>query len=282
MNYITLKKQLMQKFQEVNIDEMSDIDWIIVEITGKSRSMLPFIESFSDDEMKKIENAINQRLKHIPLGFIFGKSNFYGRDFFVTNDTLIPRIDTEILIEKTLFVIKNSFENFGKKAVVLDIGTGSGAIAITLKKEADVDVFAVDISENALEIASKNAQNLNADIKFLHSDLFDGVDNLKFDIIVSNPPYIKSDIVKTLEPEVRDNEPILALDGGVDGLDFYKKIVFQAKNFLNDDGYLIFEIGYDQGQEVKKLMEKDFENIEILKDYSYNDRVVCGKLRRMK
>ena len=274
MKYFELKKEFEILFFDAKIEETADIDWIMVEITGRKRSMLPFFE-ITDEEYEKILNAINLRLKHIPIGYIFGKSDFYGRDFFVTNDTLIPRIDTEILIETVIEMIKNQ----EKKCSVLDIGTGTGAIAITIQKETNSDVTAVDISEKALSIAQKNAENLDSKVKFIKSNLFENVKNQKFDFIVSSPPYIKSSVIETLDPEVRLNEPILALDGGESGLDFYEKIISQAKNYLNLNGYLCFEIGYDQAIEVSKLMERDFEDIKVIKDYSDNDRVVYGRLR---
>lgn len=284
MNYFELKKIYEEKFLKSNIEETADIDWIIVEITGKQRSMLPFISDFSEDELEKITQALEKRLKHIPFGYIFGKTEFYGREFFVSNDTLIPRIDTEILtLTATNFINEKIKDNqsfsLNNKVSVLDIGTGTGIIAITLNLETKADVTAVDVSEKALEIAMKNSKNLNSNVKFFRSNLFENIGDEKFDFIVSNPPYIKSNVCLELEPEVRLNEPILALDGGEDGLFFYKSIIEKAKNYLNNDGMLIFEIGYDQGEEVSNLMKKDFENITVVKDYSNNDRVVYGKLR---
>ncbi|MBQ8425823.1 MAG: peptide chain release factor N(5)-glutamine methyltransferase [Clostridia bacterium] len=284
MNYFELKKIYEEKFLKSNIEETADIDWIIVEITGKQRSMLPFISDFSEDELEKITQALEKRLKHIPFGYIFGKTEFYGREFFVSNDTLIPRIDTEILtLTATNFINEKIKDNqsfsLNNKVSVLDIGTGTGIIAITLNLETKADVTAVDISEKALEIAMKNSKNLNSNVKFFRSNLFENIGDEKFDFIVSNPPYIKSNVCLELEPEVRLNEPILALDGGEDGLFFYKSIIEKAKNYLKNDGMLIFEIGYDQGEEVSNLMKKDFENITVVKDYSNNDRVVYGKLR---
>ena len=164
---------------------------------------------------------------------------------------------------------------------VLDVGTGSGAIAVTIQKETNFDVCAVDISEKALEIAKKNALNLGAKVDFIHSNLFENIKDLKVDFIVSNPPYIKSDVLLTLDKEVKDNEPILALDGGTDGLDFYRKITLEAKNHLNENGMLFFEIGFDQAKEVSELMQANFENVTVIKDYGNNDRVVYGKLRRI-
>ncbi len=274
MNYFELKNQYEKKFLENNIDETADIDWIMVEITGKKRSMLPF-HNFSDNELELINEAINKRLNHIPIAYIFEKTEFFGRKFFVSRNTLIPRMDTEILIETIISNLKNQ-----KKPVdILDIGTGSGIIAITLKKEINSNVTAVDISEEALIIARKNAEHLNTEIVFQKSNLFENIDKKKFDIIVSNPPYIKTGVIEELEPEVKENEPILALDGGIDGLKFYRDIISNSKSYLKMGGMIFFEIGFDQANEIIELMKNDFENIKVIKDYSNNDRVVFGKLR---
>ena len=277
MNYFELKKRYEKLFNKNNIEEMADIDWIMVEITGKKRSMLPF-HSFSAQELEFIETAMNKRLKHIPVGYIFGKTEFFGRNFYVDENTLIPRIDTEILIETVLPYI-NNLKQEKNDISILDIGTGSGIIAITIQKETSLNVTAVDISENALKIAKKNAENLDAKIEFIYSNLFENLKNRQFDFIVSNPPYIKTAVIDELEPEVKGNEPILALDGGIDGLKFYKEIISNSKNYLKLNGMLFFEIGYDQANEVKELLQKDFEEITIKKDYSNNDRVIFGKLR---
>lgn len=272
MNYFELKKQASLKFQDANIDEFSDIDWICVEVTGKKRSELSFINEFSKDELEKINSAIEKRLKHVPLGYIFGKTEFYGLDFIVDENVLIPRIDTEILVEKLIDEINSRNENVD----VLDIGTGSGAIAVTIAKETKARVAAVDVSPKALEIAKQNAKINQVDIEFILSDLFENVKR-KFDIIVSNPPYIESDEINLLSPEVKDFEPILALDGGKTGLEFYEKIINSAPKFLKSNGKLFFEIGYNQGESVPSLMNGKFKNIKVIKDYSNNDRVVRGE-----
>ena len=275
LGYRELRRNLEKSFEKAGITEFADIDWIMVEVNGKSRSMLQFIEQFSSDEMNKIMAAVEKRLKHIPLGYIFGKSYFYGREFIVNENVLIPRLDTEVLVEKLVEDIKTQ----NGKVSVLDIGTGSGAIIIATKKETDAKCYAVDVSEKALEVAKENAKLNNAEIEFIKSDLFENISNLKVDYIVSNPPYIETEVVKTLEPEVVLNEPNLALDGGEDGLDFYRKIVKDSKNHLNKKGRLYFEIGYNQGESVSSLMKDDFENIEVIKDYGGNDRVVKGVLK---
>lgn len=273
MNYFELKKEAVKKFQEANIDEFSDIDWICCEITGKKRSELGFIKEFSEQELEKINLAIEKRLNHIPIAYIFGKTEFYGLPIIVDENVLIPRLDTEILVEKIIEEINNCSE----KVEILDIGTGSGVIAITLAKNTSSKVTAVDISSKALKIAKQNAIQNNVEVEFIESDLFDNLIGRKFDIIVSNPPYIESNVIEDLMPEVRNYEPILALDGGKDGLEIYRKIVNDAGKYLNKNGKLFFEIGYNQGESVSRLMQNKFKNIVVIKDYLNNDRVVVGE-----
>ena len=273
LGYKELRKSLESSFKEAGITDFADIDWVMVEVTGKSRSMLQFCEAFSSDEMSKIMAAVQKRLKHIPLAYIFGKSYFYGREFKVNENVLIPRQDTEILIEK----ISEDIKLKQNKVDVLDIGTGSGAIAVTIQKETGANVLAIDVSEKAIEIAKHNANKLEAKVDFVLSDLFENVSG-KFDFIVSNPPYIETDVIETLEDEVRLNEPILALDGGEDGLDFYKKIIKEAPKYLKKGGKLYFEIGYNQAEALKNLMKNMFYNIKVYKDYGNNDRVVVGEI----
>ena len=277
LGYRELRRNLEKSFEKAGITEFADIDWIMVEVTGKSRSMLQFIDQFSSEETSKIMAAVEKRLKHIPLGYIFGKSYFFGREFKVNENVLIPRQDTEILIEKVCKDIMARKE----KVSVLDIGTGSGAIAITVQKETGANVSAVDVSDGAIEVAKQNAKSLDADINIFKSDLFENIEG-KFDFIISNPPYIESSVIETLDEEVKSNEPILALDGGEDGLDFYKKIVSIAPNYLNQGGKLYFEIGYNQADALKSLMKDQFKNIEVFKDYGDNDRVVVGEILWLK
>ncbi len=273
-NYFDLKKEVSRKFHEVGIDEISDFDWICVEITGKRRSELAFIKEFSKQELEQINEAVEKRLKHIPLALIFGKTCFYGLNFVVSKDVLIPRLDTEILVERVIDEIRSRKTNVS----VLDIGTGSGAIAVTIAKETGAKVTAVDVSEKALEIAKQNAKFNDVDVEFANSDLFEDISDLKVDIIVSNPPYIESAVIDDLMPEVKYHEPILALDGGETGLDFYERIIKDAPNHLNSHGKLFFEIGYNQGASVSSLMKEKFKNILVVKDYLGNDRVVVGEI----
>ena len=197
-----------------------------------------------------------------------------GLEFFVNNQTLIPRPETEIITE---YVI-NNFKD--KKLDILEIGVGSGCISISIAKYlSNVNILGVDINEKAIEVANKNIKynNVENKVNFIKSDLYENVKG-KFDIIISNPPYIKSDVIKTLEDDVKKYEPILALDGGNDGLYFYKKIINDADKFLKDNSYIIFEIGYDQGEDVKTLLEKkQFKEIEIIKDLAGFDRTIIAK-----
>lgn len=274
MNFWQLKQEYEKKFEKAGILETADIDWIVCEIMGKRRSELFQIEDFSEIELFQIKNAMSLRLKHIPMGYIFGKTNFFGFDLKVTPDVLIPRLDTEILVERVCKDIKN----INQDITVLDIGTGSGAIAVVIAKETNAKVMAVDISSKALEVAKQNAKTNKADIEFVESNLFQNLSDRKFDIIVSNPPYIESNVVDLLDEEVKNNEPKIALDGGEDGLDFYKKIIDEAPKYLNANGRIYFEIGYNQADAVSKLMIQKFKNIEVLKDYEGNDRVVLGEI----
>lgn len=275
MRYLELRKKIEEMFEKNGIDEFADIDWIMVEILGVGRSMLPFYGDINGDKEHQIMEAAKKRIERVPVAYIFKRTNFYGYDLKVNESVLIPRLDTEVLVEKIVEDIKSQ----PQKVSVLDIGTGSGAIIIAIQKETNAKCFAVDVSRAALEIAAENAKTNKAEVEFVKSDLFEKIQDLKVDYIVSNPPYIETEVVKCLEPEVVSNEPILALDGGEDGLDFYRKIIKAAKYHLNKNGKLYFEIGYNQGIAVSELMKQDFEDIEVIKDYGGNDRVVRGKLK---
>lgn len=196
-------------------------------------------------------------------------------DFYVDENVLIPRVDTEILVEE---VIDNCNKNEEREYKILDLCTGSGIVGISLAKYIkNCEVVCADISKKALEIAEKNAKNNNVDnIKFIYSNMFSNIKD-KFDIIVSNPPYIKREVIEELEKEVQ-NEPHIALDGGIDGLDFYKIIANQAYNYLNENGGLFLEIGYDQKEEVTNLLKdsEKFGKIYSKKDLYGNDRIVVA------
>ena len=243
---------------------------------NKDKSFLMVHDDYllHDDEIIKINTFVERRIKGEPLQYIIDEQYFFGRKFYVDENVLIPRADTEILIEEILNEVPKT-----SNLKILDLCTGSGCIAITLKKERlDLDVFAGDISEKALNVAKKNAEILNADVKFIKSDLFDNISEQDFDVIVSNPPYIESENCKGLDEEVK-KEPLLALDGGEDGLFFYREITKKAKEYLKETGYLFFEIGYNQTNALKQILEKEgYKDISVIKDFGGNDRVVKAHL----
>lgn len=221
--------------------------------------------------------AIKRLINGEPIQHITHQQEFMKLNFFVNEDVLIPRPDTEILVEE---VIKIARKINAKK--ILDMCTGSGAIAVSLAKYLDnVEITAVDISEKSLNVAKTNAKNNEIENKmtFIESNLFENIVNEKYDIIVSNPPYIRKDVIKTLTKEVQ-KEPKIALDGGYDGLDFYRKITHQSEEYLKFNGYLCFEIGYDQKKDVIKIIndERKFTGTYSKKDLCDNDRIIVTRL----
>jgi len=251
-----------------------EAEWVVTLALSKDRISEVLNLELNDADINRIDNVLLQRISGKPLAYIIGDAEFYGRNFVVNENVLIPRPETELLVDKLVQDINKS----KAKLNVLDLCTGSGAIGITIALETNTNVLCSDISEGAIKVAERNNNNLNANIKLIQSDLFAEIFE-KFDIIVSNPPYIKSEDVLSLDKEVRDFEPHLALDGGDSGLDFYKKIISEAPNYLKPNGKLYFEIGIGQSEDVKELMKNDFENIEVIKDYNKIDRVIIGKLR---
>ena len=217
--------------------------------------------------------GINMRLRHVPLQHIIGHTGFMGLDFKVSRDVLIPRQDTETLVETVLDREKDPAIS------ILDLCTGSGCIAVSLKKLGGYSqVAASDLSDKAIGLAMRNASINDTEIRLIKSDLFKDIDG-RFDVIVSNPPYIPTEEIETLSPEVRDHDPRLALDGGSDGLDIYRRIVSECGDVLNTGGRLYMEIGFDQAVAVGALMkEADFRDIEVIKDLAGKDRVIFGIL----
>ncbi|MDE5932074.1 MAG: peptide chain release factor N(5)-glutamine methyltransferase [Lachnospiraceae bacterium] len=235
----------------------------------------------SAQENESYVNLISERKKHIPLQYLTGVQEFMGLEFYVNQNVLIPRQDTEILVEEVMRHLHDGMR-------VLDMCTGSGCILLSLLYYSnDCTGLGVDISAAALETAGRNAEKMNAKkaaeegkmlhAEFVQSDLFEKLDLEAFDIIVSNPPYIKSGVIDTLMQEVKDYEPLLALDGKADGLYFYREILKQAENYLTRGGVLFFEIGYDQGQAVWEMMRAaGFAEVEVIRDFAGLDRVVYG------
>lgn len=224
---------------------------------------------------------IEKRSKGYPIHYIFGQREFMGLDFLLEEGVLIPRPDTETLVEYIIDYVNKGYKD--DEINILDIGFGSGAISLSLAYYLqNTYVYGIDISHIAFKIANKNKERLNiSNAKFYKGDLFEALKEKEcdefFTIITSNPPYIKRDVIDTLEVQVKDFEPKLALDGGVDGLDFYREITSKSKKFLKKNGLLIYEIGYDQGKSVKDiLISNGFKEIKIIKDLQGHDRVALG------
>ena len=236
-----------------------------------------FSNSFSEQMSKENENKyfslIEKHIKEdVPLSHLVGFEYFYDRKYKVTKDVLSPRMETEELIYKVIEYVKASNKN---KFKILDLCTGSGIIAITLKKELEqvlVDVIASDISEEAIEVAKENAQSHDATIKFVKSDIFNNIDD-KFDIIVSNPPYIDRKDEVTMKDNVLKYDPHLALFAEEEGMYFYRKIIEQANDYLNENGVIFFEIGYDQKDKIIKLADMNGYSAEVYKDINGRDRM---------
>lgn len=270
----------LDKLKKVTDNSRREIELLILENTDLTKMdlILDLDKEISKDKYNEILEKINLRKKGIPLQYIIGNQEFMGLPFIVNKNVLIPRQDTEILIEK---VIELSSKKDDLK--ILEIGVGSGAISVSLAKFLKgSSILAVDISSYALEVAKKNAEinKVINQIEFLKSNLFENIEiGEKFDIVVSNPPYIPTKDIDDLQVEVKRHEPMLALDGGEDGLDFYKEITNNVNDYLKKDGLLVYEIGFDQGKDLKKIMSDKFYEIKIWKDLQGLDRVVSGYLK---
>ena len=228
-----------------------------------------YLEKYLSND--RLDEGMELLDKGISPQYIVGNVDFYGNIINVDSRVLIPRFETELLVEKTIHYVENLFN---RKVSILDIGTGSGCIAITLKKEIDCDVVASDISLDAIDVARENAINNKVDILFVNSDIFSNIED-KFDVIISNPPYISYD--EEIDDMVKNNEPSLALYASNDGVYFYDKILSECAKYLNDRFLIAFEIGYTQGDRIVKLVYKylgDDVNVRVEKDYSNRDRFV--------
>lgn len=272
MKYIEAFDKYVKLLEEKNFkDAKSNILLLIYEIFDFDFSKWTMYKYDEIEDISKLDTLneyVKKRLGHMPIQYILNKAYFCGLPLYVNENVLIPRFDTEVLVEEVLKISKKD-----KSKRILDICTGSGAIAIALKKLGGFErVDALDISDKALEVARRNANELDLDINFLKSDMFSSLTcENKYDIIVSNPPYIQSDVVDTLESEVKDFEPRLALDGDVDGMKFYKIIAENYENYLADNGVLALEIGYDEADDIRALFEG--KNVVIKKDLANLDRV---------
>lgn len=275
--------------QELNKNETEDsllkVRILLTDILKQSKEYLVInnTKELSSQEEKEFKEKIEKLKLGYPIQYITNKQFFRNCEFYVDKNVLIPQPDTEILVEEAIKILKE--KTFQKNKInILDLCTGSGAIIVSLGKELEkisekYNFYGTDISEKAIEIAQKNASSNNVNVKFYLGDLFESINvNEKFDLIVSNPPYIETDVIKTLSLEVQ-KEPIIALDGGITGLNFYKRIAKESKNFLTTKGYLILEIGYNQMEAVCSILKNEnFKIVSRVKDYANNDRVIVANL----
>lgn len=253
-----------------------EAEWLLCEVLSLDRVglYLNFDKPLSDVELTAFRQMVSRRARREPLQHILGTQEFMGLEFKVSPAVLIPRHDTETLLQEALRVVPQG-------ARVLDIGTGSGCVAISLAKNLPgVTVVSVDISAAALELARQNATDNSVEVDFRLGSLFEPVAGETFDLVVSNPPYIPTADIESLEPEVRDFEPRNALDGGTDGLDFYRQIIKTAPEYLAQEGWLLVEVGIGQAADVSQMLaENGFFGIYSAKDLGNIDRVVGGRFK---
>ncbi|MBE7056574.1 MAG: peptide chain release factor N(5)-glutamine methyltransferase [Ruminococcaceae bacterium] len=283
---ITLKEfkdKYIGKMIESGIESAAfDFNYILQEVSGISKTdiIINPDKTLTEEQTKCLSTVFERYIKGEPLQYILGYTWFMNNKFSVAPGVLIPRSDTEVVCEKAI-----SYLNNFKKPSVIDMCTGSGCIGLSIASACpSASVYLCDISPVAMEISCENSSSLglSSRVKILKGDLFKALDSLKtsqkYQMIISNPPYISREIIKLLDSRVRDHEPILALDGGIDGLDFYRKIISEASLYLKNDGMLIFETGYDQTEAVASLMEESgfYKDIERFKDYGGNYRGVSG------
>lgn len=257
---------------------MLEAKLLLAYVLGKDKDKLFFClnETVEEDKYKEYNRLLEKRKSGYPIQYIIGTQEFMCLEFKTDENVLIPRPDTETLVENVIKIAEEKY--YGKTIRILDLCTGTGAIGISLATYLPLAmVDCVDISDIAVNLARENSVLNRVDdrVEVFKSDLFSEVKR-EYDIIVSNPPYIETDVIQTLQTEVAVYEPKLALDGGEDGLDFYKQITKESVDYIKEDGILAFEIGYNQGAVVKALMEIDYYDVEIIKDLGENDRVVLG------
>ena len=275
MNYTEAFLMGMQKLKEAEIGEAQlDARLLLEEVCGTDHNTLLCHgdREVSEAEEEQYRKALEQRAVHVPLQHLLGYQNFMGLRFQVNEHVLIPRQDTEILVEEAMRYLHDGMR-------ILDLCTGSGCILLSLLHYSnDCEGVGVDISQEALQVAAQNAELLGIKADFLKSDLYEKVTG-KFDLLVSNPPYIERKVIPTLMEEVREYDPYIALDGGEDGLDFYRRIIGGAQDYLKRGGQILMEIGSGQAQAVSELLrEAGFKEIDVCKDFAGLDRVVSGRL----
>lgn len=289
--YMDLYEEGKKRLSLAHVREYEiDARYLLLFVYGidMNEMLMNYATPFDETKIRKTGTyfeAVGRRAQRIPLQQITHTQNFCGYEFHVDEHVLIPRLDTEVLVEETLKSLKETaagYQKSGRKMPslsLLDLCTGSGCIAVVLKKQAPfLAVTAADISAGALEIAQANAAANEAEISFVRSDMFAGLSGKKYDIITCNPPYIKSSVIEMLAPEVKDHEPRLALDGAEDGLKFYRILAAGLKDHLNPGGKVLLEIGFDQAAEVSALLQSaGFRDVRVIKDLARLDRVVTAE-----
>ena len=275
MNYTEAFLMGMQKLKEAEIGEAQlDARLLLEEVCGTDHNTLLCHgdREVSEAEEEQYRKALEQRAVHVPLQHLLGYQDFMGLRFQVNEYVLIPRQDTEILVEEAMRYLHDGMR-------ILDLCTGSGCILLSLLHYSnDCEGVGVDISQEALQVAAQNAELLGIKADFLKSDLYEKVTG-KFDLLVSNPPYIERAVIPTLMEEVREHDPYIALDGGEDGLDFYRRIIGGAQDYLKRGGQILMEIGSGQAKAVSELLrEAGFKEIDVCRDFAGLDRVVSGRL----
>lgn len=290
MNIQELRKTVHDKLIKCGIEDASfKTDLLICHILNMSKTelLLKYNQIVDQDTEESINKSMLDIINGKPIQYIINKQEFMGLEFYVDENVLIPQPDTETLVEEAIKRIYEMHKNNKGKIKILDLCTGSGAIAISIDtyikkqieqgkmKDLKVEFVATDISEKAIEVAKRNAKLHNANIKFIVSDMFDNIYETDFDLIVSNPPYIETKTIPTLSKEVQ-NEPHIALDGGEDGLELYRIIARQGFKYMKKEGSIIVEIGYNQKESIIQLFRKyiEYVNIKCLKDLGGNDRLV--------
>lgn len=281
MNIQELKKKGRDKLINANVYEANiKADILLQYVLGMTKTELisNSLKEVTDSEEKGYIEYLEQIVKGKPIQYITNIQEFMKLNFYVDENVLIPQPDTEILVEETLKKIK-------EESKILDLCTGSGAIAISIdhyaKSKTKLEIFASDISKEAIKIAKKNAEYNKANIKFILSNMFENIKEKDFDILVSNPPYIEKNIIPTLSKEVQ-SEPQIALDGGEDGLDFYRIIAKEGYKYVKSGGYILVEIGYNQKENVINIFkkyEKKYIAIKCIKDLNRQDRVIEVKVK---
>lgn len=275
MKLIDIKRRITQGLSGVTPDSPSEALRIVSEIYSIDPRDIP-LKLFDDFEEKpEFEEIIKRRRSGEPLEYIFGKAVFCGLDFSVSRDCLIPQADTEVVVEAAR-------SHLNKDCRFADLCTGSGCIAVSIAKFSGASGIAVDISTKALEIAAKNAESngVSSKINFINADILKSEDyfDKQYDVIVSNPPYIKTEVIDTLSKEVK-HEPRIALDGGSDGLDFYKRLIEIAPRHLKPLGHLILEIGYDEAEDVSKILFDNNFTFKVIKDFGGNNRCIDAVIK---